>query len=94
MKDRKTNDKNGQLVTRAKSKRADFAYVLKFKDGEQKLHFIVETKNVKSEEGLRDEEKYKIKHAEKFFDGKVKIEFCTQFSNNKIVDLIKEIAMD
>ncbi|MEI6678203.1 MAG: type III restriction-modification system endonuclease [Mariniphaga sp.] len=81
-------------VAGGKSYSPDFAYVLKFKDGEQKLHFIVETKNVKSEEGLRDEEKYKIKHAEKFFDGKVKIEFCTQFSNNKIVDLIKEIAMD
>jgi type III restriction enzyme len=81
-------------VAGGKSYSPDFAYVLKFKDGEQKLHFIVETKNVKSEEGLRDEEKYKIKHAEKFFDGKVKIEFRTQFSNNKIVDLIKEIAMD
>ena len=81
-------------VAGGKSYSPDFAYVLKFKDGEQKLHFIVETKNVKSEEGLRDEEKYKIKHAEKFFAGKVKIEFCTQFSNNKIVDLIKEIAMD
>lgn len=81
-------------VAGGKSYSPDFAYVLKFKDGEQKLHFIVETKNVKSEEGLRDEEKYKIKHAEKFFDGKVKIEFRTQFSNNKIVDLIKEIVVD
>ena len=81
-------------VAGGKSYSPDFAYVLKFKDGEQKLHFIVETKNVKSEEGLRDEEKYKIKHAEKFFAGKVKIEFCTQFSNNKIVDLIKEISVN
>lgn len=80
-------------VAGGKSYSPDFAYVLKFKDGEQKLHFIVETKNVNSEEGLRDEEKYKIKHAEKFFDGKVKIEFRTQFSNNKIVDLIKEIIV-
>lgn len=81
-------------VAGGKSYSPDFAYVLKFKDGEQKLHFIIETKNVKSEEGLRDEEKHKIKHAEKFFDSKVKIEFRKQFSNNKIVDLIKEIAMD
>ena len=81
-------------VAGGKSYSPDFAYVLKFKDGEQKLHFIVETKNVKSEEGLRDEEKYKIKHAEKFFAGKVKIEFCTQFSNNKIVDLIKNISVN
>ena len=80
-------------VAGGKSYSPDFAYVLKFKDGEQKLNFIVETKDVNSKDGLRDEEKFKIKHAEKFFDGKVKIEFRTQFSNNKIVDLIKEIAI-
>lgn len=81
-------------VAGGKSYSPDFAYVLKFKDGEQKLNFIVETKDVNSKDGLRDEEKFKIKHAEKFFDGKVKIEFKTQFSNNKIVDLIKEIAVN
>lgn len=81
-------------VAGGKSYSPDFAYVLKFKDGEQKLNFIVETKDVNSKDGLRDEEKFKIKHAEKFFDGKVKIEFRTQFSNNKIVDLIKEIKME
>lgn len=80
-------------VAGGKSYSPDFAYVLKFKDGEQKLNFIVETKDVNSKDGLRDEEKFKIKHAEKFFDGKVKIEFRTQFSNNKIVDLIKEISV-
>ena len=78
-------------VAGGKSYSPDFAYVLKFKDGEQKLNFIVETKDVNSKDGLRDEEKFKIKHAEKFFDGKVKIEFRTQFSNNKIVDLINKI---
>jgi len=81
-------------VAGGKSYSPDFAYVLKFKDGEQKLNFIVETKDVNSKDGLRDEEKFKIKHAEKFFDGKVKIEFRTQFSNNKIVDLIKELAVN
>lgn len=80
-------------VAGGKSYSPDFAYVLKFKDGEQKLNFIVETKDVNSKDGLRDEEKFKIKHAEKFFDGKVKIEFRTQFNNHKIVDLIKEIAV-
>ncbi len=69
----------------------DFAYVLKFGNGEQKLYFIVETKDVASTNELREEEKFKIKHAEKFFAGKVKIEFKTQFSNEKIVDLIREI---
>lgn len=81
-------------VAGGKSYSPDFAYVLKFKDGEQKLNFIVETKDVNSKDGLRDEEKFKIKHAEKFFDGKVKIEFKTQFSNNKIVDLIKELSVN
>jgi type III restriction enzyme len=40
---------------------------------------------------LREEESQKIKHAEKYFDGKVTIKFKTQFGNNKIVDLIKEV---
>jgi len=78
-------------VAGGKSYSPDFAYVLKFKNGEQKLHFIVETKDVNGIDALRVEEKLKIKHAEKFFGGNVKIEFRTQFSNNKIVDLIKEI---
>lgn len=80
-------------VAGGKSYSPDFAYVLKLKDGVQKLNFIVETKDVNSKDGLRDEEKFKIKHAEKFFDSKVKIEFKTQFSNNKIVDLIKTISI-
>ncbi len=79
-------------VAGGKSYSPDFAYVLKFKDGEQKLNFIIETKDVNSKDGLRDEEKFKIKHAEKFFDGKVKIKFRTQFSSNKIVDLIKVLG--
>ena len=81
-------------VAGGKSYSPDFAYVLKFKDGEQKLNFIVETKDVNSKDGLRDEEKFKIKHAEKFFGGQVKIEFRKQFSNNKIVDLIRELSID
>jgi len=81
-------------VAGGKSYSPDFAYVLKFKDGEQKLNFIVETKDVNSKDVLRDEEKFKIKHAEEFFGDKVKIEFKTQFSNNKIVDLIKEFSVE
>jgi len=78
-------------VAGGKSYSPDFAYVLKFEDGEQKLNFIVETKDVNSKDELRDEEKFKIQHAEKFFDGKVKIEFRTQLSNKRMVDLIKEV---
>ncbi len=81
-------------VAGGKSYSPDFAYVLNFKNGDKKLHFIVETKNVSSENSLREEEKQKIRHAEKFFNGNVKIEFKTQFSNNKIVDLIEEIIRD
>lgn len=77
-----------------KSYSPDFAYVLNFENGEKKLHFIVETKNVSSENSLREEEKQKIRHAEKFFNGNVKIEFKTQFSNNKIVELIGEIIQN
>jgi type III restriction enzyme len=81
-------------VAGGKTYSPDFAYVLKFKDGKQKLNFIVETKDVGCDDGLREEEKAKIKHAEKFFGGKVKIEFRKQFSNNKIVDLIRELSID
>ncbi len=78
-------------VAGGKSYSPDFAYVLNFKNGEKQLHFIVETKNVDGEHNLREEEKQKIRHAEKFFNSKVKIDFRTQFSNNKIIDLINEI---
>jgi type III restriction enzyme len=81
-------------VSGGKSYSPDFAYVVKFKDQEQKLYFIVESKNAEGDEGLRGEEKYKIKHAEKFFGDLVKIKFRKQFSNNKMVDLIKEIGKE
>ncbi|MFA9370718.1 MAG: type III restriction-modification system endonuclease [Labilibaculum antarcticum] len=78
-------------VAGGKSYSPDFAYVLNFENGDKKLHFIVETKNYNGADSLRAEEKQKIRHAEKFFNGNVKIDFKTQFSNNKIVDLIQEI---
>lgn len=78
-------------VAGGKSYSPDFAYVLNFDNGDKKLHFIVETKNVNGEVSLREEEKQKIRHAEQFFNGNIKIDFKTQFNNNKIVDLIKEI---
>jgi len=69
----------------------DFAYVLKFADGEQKLNFIVEAKNVARESGLRDEERVRIRHAKQFFNGMVDVEFRSQLSSKRIVDLIREI---
>ena len=68
----------------------DFAYVFNLQNGKKKLYFIVETKNA-DEYGLRDTEKQKIRHAEKFFGDTIKIEFKTQFQNKKITDLIREI---
>ena len=41
---------------------------------------------------ITEEEQQKIKHAEKFFGGKINIKFTTQFSNEKIVDLINKIV--
>jgi len=53
----------------------------------------IETKNT-SEESLRNEEKQKIRHAEKFFGDTIKIKFRKQFSNKKIEDLIRKITTE
>lgn len=79
-------------VAGGKSYSPDFAYVLKCNDGKQKLHFIIETKNVNGENSLREEENQKILHAQTFFGDAVKIEFRTQFNNKKITELIHEIV--
>jgi type III restriction enzyme len=78
-------------VAGGKTYSPDFAYVIKKENGEKTLYFVVECKNYLNLTGLTDEEKFKIKHAEKFFEGKVEIKFKTQFSNNKIIDLLNEI---
>ncbi len=79
-------------IAGGKSYSPDFAYVLEFENGRKKLHFIVETKNINNQNSLREEERQKIRHAEKFFNQDIKIEFRTQFSNQKILELIKNIA--
>ena len=78
-------------VAGGKSYSPDFAYVLNYEDKSKKLYFVVETKNT-SEESLRNEEKQKIRHAEKFFGDTIKIKFRKQFSNKKIENLIREIT--
>jgi type III restriction enzyme len=77
-------------IAGGKSYSPDFAYVINFDSGKKKLYFVVETKNAE-EENLKPEEIQKIKHAEKFFGDTVKIKFKTQFSNTKMVNLIREI---
>jgi type III restriction enzyme len=67
----------------------DFAYILKTKDGDKKIYFVLETKNVSSKDDLREEELQKIKHAQQFFGDKIKFE--TQFKDKKIVQIINEI---
>jgi len=67
----------------------DFAYILKTINGEKRLYFVVETKNVEFKEELRKEELQKIQHAQLFFGDKITFE--TQFSDKKIIELIKEI---
>jgi type III restriction enzyme len=76
-------------IAGGKSYSPDFAYVVNFKNGENKVNFVIETKDADNE-GLRNEEYQKIKHAEKLFDDKIKIKFKTQFKNDKIIDLIKK----
>ena len=80
-------------VAGGKSYSPDFAYVLNYEDKSKKLYFVVETKNT-SEESLRNEERQKIRHAEKFFGDTIKIKFRKQFSNKKIEDLIREIIVE
>lgn len=80
-------------VAGGKSYSPDFAYVLNYKNGSKKLNFIVETKNVKGDQNLREEERQKIKHAEQFFQGDVKIQFKTQFANDKIQRLLEELTV-
>lgn len=80
-------------VAGGKSYSPEFAYVLNYEDKSKKLYFVVETKNT-TEESLRNEEKQKIRHAEKFFGDTIKIIFRKQFSNKKIEDLIREIIVE
>lgn len=80
-------------VAGGKSYSPDFAYVLNYEDKSKKLYFVVETKNT-AEESLRNEEKQKIRHAEKFFGDTIKIKFRKQFSNKKIESLIREIIVE
>ncbi|PIY10503.1 MAG: type III restriction-modification system endonuclease [Flexibacter sp. CG_4_10_14_3_um_filter_32_15] len=77
-------------ISGGKTYSPDFAYVVKHKEGNKKLYFVVETKDT-DEKQLRNEELQKIKHAEKFFDHKIKIQFKTQFSHQKMNELIREI---
>lgn len=71
----------------------DFAYIVKDTQGNQSLNLIVETKD-KTKRDLSIDESQKIKHAEQFFNnigGGVAVKFETQFSSNKMVEIINTI---
>ena len=70
----------------------DFAYIMETNKGDF-LNFIIETKNVEGKDNLRKEEERKIKHAKLLFnkiDKKVKVDFKTQFADDRIYELIKQ----
>ena len=74
----------------------DFMYVLKKKNGDYVVNFIVETKDVKKLSGLRDEEKMRIESAKIFFksmqDDGLNISFEKQLKSDDVVRMIKKLV--
>ena len=73
----------------------DFMYVLK-KNGNYELNLIVETKDVKKESGLRNEEELRIASAARFFETLKKeginVYFRKQLQSDDIVTMIKKMT--
>ena len=74
----------------------DFMYVLKKPSGEHIINFIVETKDVKKDSGLRNDEKMRIQSAKKFFetlkeDG-LNVSFEKQMKKDDIVTMIRKLV--
>lgn len=71
----------------------DFMYVVKRENDTSEINFIVETKDVKSKSGLRHDEVYRIKSAEKFFDALkedgLNVVFKEQLKDDDIIAVIK-----
>lgn len=74
----------------------DFMYVINSEDSKYEINFIVETKDVVDDKGLRREEEYRIKSAEKFFETLQKenlnVVFKKQLKSDDIVAMIKGIS--
>ncbi len=72
----------------------DFAYLVKFNDGSKRLNIVIESKN-KEARFLSDDEKDKIKLANKFFetinDTGIKVVFEKQLRNKKVSEIISDI---
>ncbi|MGR3808641.1 type III restriction-modification system endonuclease [Pasteurella testudinis] len=73
----------------------DFMYVLK-KDDELMLNFIVETKGIKKDSSLREEEKLRIQSAKKFFEtlteNGINVSFEKQLQSDDIITMIKNVV--
>ena len=72
----------------------DFMYIIK-KDNDYQLNLIVETKDVKKNSDIRNEEEHRILSAEEFFkqlkaDG-VNISFKKQIKSDNIIKIIKDL---
>lgn len=72
----------------------DFMYVVKKADGQNELNVVVETKDVESNNDLREEEKIKISCAEKFFKQLEMDGYIVQFHKQLKHDSIKKIIND
>lgn len=74
----------------------DFMYVIGSEEGEVEINFIVETKDIMDDKGLRRDEEFRIKSAEKFFETLkeegINTVFKKQLKNDDIVAIIKGIA--
>lgn len=74
----------------------DFMYIVEHSKGTCRLNLIIETKDVVGNADLRKIEEFKIESAKKFFKAleinNIKIHFTKQFKNNKIINIINDIA--
>jgi possible type III site-specific deoxyribonuclease len=70
----------------------DFMYVLKKEDGSLEMNLILETKDIKKESQLREEEKLRIESAKKFFETLknegINVKFKKQMNEEDIVGII------
>jgi type III restriction enzyme len=74
----------------------DFMYVLKKKDGQYVVNFIVETKDIAKKSGLRDDEMMRLESAKAFFEAMredgFNVVFEKQMKNDDIVMMIKKLV--
>ncbi|MDD2652024.1 MAG: hypothetical protein PHX44_03095 [Sulfurimonas sp.] len=72
----------------------DFGYVIETED-KKELYFVVETKGVDDEIGLRPREKLQIESAKAFFkklkDNGVNVEYKTKLNSPELSQLISDI---